>query len=371
MNPAPSRSLFREPVPGKRQGIDVAACPLAAPGDHGFHQSGADADATRPFFDITALDPPAALAAVRSHGRSGARQSHDGVVKLPDIDGRVGGCRIHPACQDFIRRRVPYEGGSSAHRPGIGEGPVEQLETCRYVVLPSGSRRFHGVSLAALPDRSIGPGVVEELLGPVEDGAAVAMRRLMAEDRPQFIRPETLQAAHNLRGREGVVAGEGGIDDDGIGRVGRGRCAMAMRMAMAMRRLRPVRPERGLWVRQGRVRRGRCGRGRGGSGIGRLTVEESAHPADHIALRARDDELPDNACVAHVGLETLASSDNESGELLRHRQRHADRGQHQEVERATHRILIRLRRGVRLRIGVVRHSPGRADSSCRPADSGA
>jgi len=93
--------------------------------------------------------------------------------------------------------------------------------------------------------------------------------------------------------------------------------------------------------------------------------QEPVHPADHIALAVRDDELSDEARVAHVALEALTSLDDEGGKILRHGQRHTDGCEHQEVQCAAHRTRVRLG------IGALRHSPGRADSSCRPIGSGA
>ena len=94
MNPAPSNRCL-ESRSQEARGHRHRGCTLAAPRDHGIHQSGADADATRLLLDITALDPPTELGGVRPHSHGCGRQTHDGVLELPDIDGRVGGRRIH------------------------------------------------------------------------------------------------------------------------------------------------------------------------------------------------------------------------------------------------------------------------------------
>ncbi len=60
----------------------------------------------------------------------------------------------------------------------------------------------------------------KNLMGAVEDGVAVAVRRLIALEGGQLVRSEAFEPSHHLGGGEGVVASEGALDDDAVRRVG-------------------------------------------------------------------------------------------------------------------------------------------------------
>jgi len=102
--------------------------------------------------------------------------------------------------------------------------------------------------------------------------------------------------------------------------------------------------------------------------IGPLAMQQFARARNELALPVPHDELADDACVRDVALETFPALADQAREILGQRHRNTDRSEDEKFERP-------LERGRLLSYGftvvVVRHSPGRASSSRRPAGSGA
>ena len=100
-------------------------------------------------------------------------------------------------------------------------------------------------------------------------------------------------------------------------------------------------------------------------------AEQIAHSLDQLALTPGHDDPADDACVLHVELEALMALGDQAGKVLDHRHCDADGRKDEQIERPLQRARVFLY-GVAAAANVgLRHSPGRASSSCRPAGSGA
>ncbi len=104
--------------------------------------------------------------------------------------------------------------------------------------------------------------------------------------------------------------------------------------------------------------------------VGCREVEQFAQPVDELALALGHDDPTDDACVLHVGFETLMSLADQAGEILGHGQCDTDGREDQKIERPLQRRRLFLYGVHAVAIVGVRHSPGRASSSCRQAGSG-
>ncbi len=98
-------------------------------------------------------------------------------------------------------------------------------------------------------------------------------------------------------------------------------------------------------------------------------MEQLAHPLDQLALTLGHDDPADDACVLHVGLETLLTLPDQAGEIFGHGQSDADGREDEEIERPLQRGRLLLYGVTAVDIVGLRHSPGRASFSCQQAGS--
>ena len=133
---------------------------------------------------------------------------------------------------------LKVKGRSAALGAHGGQGLFEQGLAGQGIVRSGQAGRLHAVP-ALLGGRCGGRRVlIEELAGSIEDGAPVAVRGLVALHRSQFVRTQALEPADHLGGREGVVAGQGPLDQIGVRwvRCGLGRNCDQLLWKAALRR---------------------------------------------------------------------------------------------------------------------------------------
>ena len=156
VKPAASETLFgragpRE-APGRRRRVHPCS---AAPGDRGFHQGRADADAPRPRLRRSSTrSGRCAVPAVA--GAVAPARAHDGALNSPTID--TASSVPHPSSVPGVhRRRVADEGGSSAHRLGHPQCPGEQPRHAGCRSFRAGRAGSMAVPLPPYPTGRSGP----------------------------------------------------------------------------------------------------------------------------------------------------------------------------------------------------------------------
>ena len=256
----------------------------------------------------------------------------------------------------------------------------------------------------------------QQLLGPVQDGAPSPRRRFVSHHCGQLVGPEPVESADHLRGRQGVVPGDGSVhgrradvtgqwtpSGGGPGRWAAGPFGDRRRRATAAHGV------QGQWgVGPGRARsRGRARRGtdpgararggracggrrrRGRAGGGRRRTRPVGHPADpllEILVAELDHHATDQMGVLELALQSGPSLGGQLGQVL-HRQRDQSRRSVDEQVEGLLRRRLALPRGVvrchraagpGLTAGgagpgrpVLRHNRGTRAASCRPTGWGA
>jgi hypothetical protein len=256
------------------------------------------------------------------------------VHRSSKADGRGVSRPAQPPRASILRRRGP--GRAAACRPvgppARAAGPANPSP-----LLPSSGPR---------DSRSAG---VKELVGPVENRPTIAGGRLVAPDGVELLGSQALEPADDLGSAQRVVVGQRPPDDGGGRRVW---CGSA---------------------RTGRRRRGVGGAVRTAAPVGvSLPNRPSIRPPRQFPLPCVTTNRPTKRALPSRTSSRRRPFGDQLGEVLDHRHGDADRSERSRGHRRSgvKRALVRRCPPVRSGPLVLRHSPGRASSSCRPAGSG-
>ena len=234
LNPDASRRFFVSRSPGSAltstprhpEAVNHAPARRAGP---------ADTHTTGRRLDVTGVDDPERGLPHGVDPTDG--QTHHGVVDGAD-EHAPAGFGQQPVettrAQEGLRRQARLATGEEGATAGPLQASREPPDRARHSVrhrravllwLPSTPVAPRSASICAATPRRAG----EQLLDPVEDGAAMAVRLLVGADLLELGRRQTLEALDHLRRRQAVVAGDGERPERAVA-VGAGPGAVHLRL---------------------------------------------------------------------------------------------------------------------------------------------